>query len=160
MNSRQQPVVTAAYYYHPYRPHSYHDPAFASLAYRPLQYQAQLGGLPTTDHQQQQQGHLSSLAAAGFQQPNFRLRHHHRVPLLNRQPSHPARAPMAFEQQQPAQGMSEDELAELQKASNEYQPEATVCVVALELRKRSEAKLSTGECRGWRRLMNRADCDP
>lgn len=128
MNPRQH-VATSAYYYRQTHPHSYHDPAFVSLAYRPLHYPLQLGGLPTPDHQQQE-AQLSSLAAAGFQQQptNFRLRQHHQVPLVTRQPPRSVRAHMAFEQQPPAQGMSEEELADLQKASNEYQPETTVCM--------------------------------
>lgn len=150
MNSRPQPPVATSFYYHHHPPHSYHDPSFTSLAYRPLQYPLQLGGISPADHQQhqqqQQQAQLSSLAAAGFHQHNFRPRHHHQqqqVPLRHRQPSRQqARAPMAFEGQQTPHGMSEDELAELQKASNEYQPETTVRVRAVASELRSGAKVN------------------
>lgn len=155
MNSRQQPVATSSYYYHHPHSHSYHDPTLVSLAYRPLQYPLQLGGLPAPANQQHQHQHQQaqlSLAAAGFQQqqtfrPQQHLQHHHhQVPLRTRHSSRQVRAPstMAFDQQAQGSGMTEDELAEFQKASNEYQPESTVCAVArFRVAGRSESELQS-----------------
>ena len=149
MDSRQHPVAASSSYYHHHHHHphphslSYHNASLASLAYRPLQYPLQLGGLPTPANQQQQHHAQLSLAAAGFQQQQtFRPQHPHHVPLRTRQSSRQPRAStttMAFDQQAQGSGMTEDELAELQKASNEYQPETTVCAVTLELRREAEA---------------------
>lgn len=152
MDSRQQPVATSSYYYYYHYPHphqhSYHDPTLASLAPRPLQNPLQLAGLPGSANQQQQHHAQLSLAPAGFQQqqpfrsPQHHQQHHHHLPLRTRQSSRRARASttMAFEQQAQGPGMTEDELAELQKASNEYQPETTVCAVTLRLRGEAKAK--------------------
>lgn len=133
MNTRQHSVVSPLYYSPHHPPPLYHDPALASLlAQRPLHLP--LGGLPAAEHhhhqhhlQQQQQQHnqqLSLAAAGAYQHPNFRPSQQ-QFSLRQRHPLRQARATMAFPQQQP-QGMSEEEMAELQKASNEYQPDATV----------------------------------
>lgn len=65
---------------------------------------------------------------------------------------------MAFEQQQTAQGMGEDELAEFQKASNEYQPETTVRVVDFELRSGAKANRKRRSLVVKKEKME-ADCD-
>lgn len=109
----RQPVATVSHFYayHPHEP--YHDPALASLAYRPLQ-------LPLQQSERYSQQQLALAAATnGFQQPNFRLHH---LPLRTRQQTRQARAMASFQQQ----GTTEEELAELQKLSNEYEPDVTV----------------------------------
>ena len=116
----RQPVAAAPSHFYAYPPHQhgYHDPALASLAYRPLHLP--LEHAPAAEHQQ-----FSPLAATpGFHHPNFRHQLH--LPHRTRQQTRHARA-MAYQQQQ--QGMTEGELAELQKLSNEYEPEATVSFV-------------------------------
>ena len=106
-------VVAAPHFYN-FHPHEHdHEPAFTSLAYRPLQ-------LPL----QQSERHLQpqfALAAAtnGFQQPNFRL--HYQLPIQTRQQSRQARTMEALHPD-----TTQEEFAELQKLSNEYQPEVTV----------------------------------
>lgn len=117
-----QPIATAshphAHHFYAYQPHHpyYHDPALASLAYRPphvpLQHQA------SSEHQHQ----LSLAAASGFHHPTFQQQQHYAP--RTRQHTRQARAMAASFGQ--AQGTSEEELAELQKLSNEYEPEATV----------------------------------
>ena len=111
----RQPVVTASPYHHAFQPHlpQYHEPTYASLAagYRPLQLPLQ-PQLHLVEQQQQQQ-----LALAGLHNPN--LRHHHAIPHRPRQ-TRQQTANMAFQQ------TSDEELAELQKLSNEYEPEVTV----------------------------------
>ncbi|EMC98024.1 hypothetical protein BAUCODRAFT_410942 [Baudoinia panamericana UAMH 10762] len=116
MNRR--PVATAASYYHlPYATNSfahgqYHDPAFLSVGYRPLH-------LPL----QQQQHSAEHLSLAGFQDPGFQLLqqpsvHQHSLPVRTRlQHRRAAQEAMAHPQQ------SEEQLAELQKLSNAWEPE-------------------------------------
>ncbi|TKA71516.1 hypothetical protein B0A55_06112 [Friedmanniomyces simplex] len=117
------PPTASNYYYHPYAQQAaygqYHDPAFTSVGYRPLQ-------LPL---QQQQQHHHHSAGqqqlslAAGFHNPNFRphqqQQHFHQQILPVRTRQQVRMQAMGF------QGQSEEELAELQKLSNEYEPEVT-----------------------------------
>lgn len=111
----RQPVATASPFY-AYHPHEhYHDPALASLAYRPLQLPLQ----QSERYPQRQQLSLAAVPNGGFQQPNFRLHH---LPVRTRQQTRQARAMASFQQQ----GTTEEELAELQKLSNEYEPEVTV----------------------------------
>ena len=134
----RQPVATASHYYH--QPHhayggshavhhhpadqqsqqlqQYHDPGFASLGYRPLQ-------LPLQQQQQSPIDQRLSLATAGYQTPNFR--HDHQTSALplrtrrqTRRTTRQQQVTMTYQQ------TPEDELAELQKLSNEYEPEATV----------------------------------
>ena len=110
----RQPVSTASSYY-ALQPHQhYHDPALASLAYRPLQ-------LPLQQHAAAEQ-QLSLAAASGFHQTDYRQ--HHGLPLrITRQQTRQARAMASFQQQ----STTDEEVAELQKLSNEYEPEVTVC---------------------------------
>jgi hypothetical protein len=133
----RQPVATASSYYtHAYAPSQqqahghYHDPAaaYVSVGYRPLQ-------LPLQQHQQlQHQGAEQQLAASSFHTPNFRP---HQLPQQQTvvQQALPVRtrAQLRHQRQQQQQIMAyqeqnADELAELQKLSNEYQPEVTVRV--------------------------------
>ncbi|KAK3070278.1 hypothetical protein LTR53_010725 [Teratosphaeriaceae sp. CCFEE 6253] len=112
----RQPVPTA-YYQHPYLQHAahgqYHDP---SVGYRPLQ-------LPLQYHQQQPAAEQQlSLVASGFHTPGFRPHQQQHLqpqalPVRTRQQIR--RQVMAYE------GQSEDDLADLQKLSNEYEPEVT-----------------------------------
>ena len=120
----RQPIATPSHFY-AYHPHEhYHEPALASLAYRPLQFTLQ----QSERHSQQQQQQLSLAAVPnGFQQPNFRLHHHH--PVRTRQQTRQARAMASFQQQ----GTTEEEFAELQKLSNEYEPEVTVRLLMFDL---------------------------
>lgn len=123
----RQPVATASnYYHHAYAPHAahghhYHDPAaFTSVGYRPLQ-------LPLQHNADQQ---LSLAHQAGFHNPNFRPhQQQHVLPVRTRQQGRQQQAAMAYPQQ------TDEELAELQKLSNEYEPEVTV----------SEGSLSLGD---------------
>ena len=122
MASSRQPVSTASQYYAYHHPHQhYHDPALASLAYRPLHLPLQQ--YPAPEQHQQQHHNSVAAAAAGasaFQVPTFR--HHQPLTLQTRKRTRQTRA-MATNYQ----GMTEDELAELQKRSNEYEPEVSVC---------------------------------
>ena len=116
----RQPIATASNYYHyAYAPQAahgqYHEPLLASLGYRPLQLPLQHSA---EQHQQQR-----SLAAAGFHSPNFRPHHHQGLPLRTRAQTRRQQQAMAYQQQ------SEQDLAELQKLSNEYEPEVTVSEV-------------------------------
>lgn len=121
----RQPLATASHFY-TYLPHEhYHDPSLASLAYRPLQLPLQL-----SERQSSQLQQLSLAAAttnAGFQQSNLRL--HHQLPFHVRQQARPARTMASFQQQ----GTTDEELAELQKLSNEYEPEVTVRLDVMEV---------------------------
>ncbi|KAK3670729.1 hypothetical protein LTR78_009421 [Recurvomyces mirabilis] len=123
-----QPVATAPSYYHqhlyaPQLAHGhYHDPAYTSVGYRPLQLPTQQVQQQQYAEQQHQQQQLS-LAAAGY--------HHHPayqaqaqqhsqgqvLPVRTRQQARQQQQVMAYQEQTP------EELAELQKLSNEYQPE-------------------------------------
>lgn len=146
MRSRQ-PVATAfATFSHPHQHHpgfatphfaqhpGYHEQAFAPVGSRPLQ-------LPLQQQQQQQHHHTAEQPslAAGFQHPNFRLNQyglHQRQPQQQLPPQHQhhlsvrTRAVTRQQQQQQQAVMSHeqnsDELAELQKASTEWEPEVTV----------------------------------
>lgn len=115
----RQPV--ASYYQHAYPPQTahqgqYHDPAaLVSLGYRPLQLPFQQQHQQSVAEQQQ-----LSLAAAGFHNPSFRPHHQQALPLRTRQQTRRQAQAMAYAQQ------SEEDLAELQKMSNEYEPEVTV----------------------------------
>lgn len=119
MNS--QPVATASNYYHhhhhAYAPHAshqlYHDPDLALLGYRPLQLPLQQ---PHAHHSTEQQ----QLPVAGFHHyPNFRPQHS--LPHRTRQQTRRQQT-MAYQDD-----LSKDEeYAELQKLSNEYEPEVTV----------------------------------
>ena len=144
----RQPVATAPphhyYTYHPLHQH-YHDPALTSLVYRQVQ-------LPVHQHQPApvpEHSHQLSLAAAsnGFHQPtNFR---HHHPPLQLRQQTRQARAMDSYQQQ----GTTDEELTELQKLSNEYEPEVTV---SFEFLWRLSMPLSCGTER-WHMNMNGTD---
>lgn len=119
----RQPVATASNYYHPHSytpqalPGHYHDPAFSSpLGYRPLQVPLQ----------HQHSAEQLSLASAGFHTPNFRPHHQPAVtqpglPLRTRQQTRRhQQANMAYQEQSP------EELAELQKLSDNFEPEVIV----------------------------------
>ena len=112
MTTRHQSVPTASHFYtfHPHHQQHYHDPALASLAYRPLQYPLQQ--LPPAA------GELSLAAASGFHVPTFRHQH---VAYRTRQQTRQDRAMASG-----YQGTTDEELAELQKLSNEYEPEVSV----------------------------------
>ncbi|KXT00572.1 hypothetical protein AC578_5219 [Pseudocercospora eumusae] len=129
INHRQASVVAATNYYqqqhqpHHHLQHSqlYHDPAHASLAYRPLQLPLQ--------HQHQtpspadQQTHLTLAAAGGaYHYPNSR--HLHPSSLPHRSRTHP-RHEQPRTMSQGSHQMSEEELAQFQKASNEYEAPVT-----------------------------------
>ncbi|KAK5164317.1 uncharacterized protein LTR77_010012 [Saxophila tyrrhenica] len=89
----------------------YHDPVYAPVDYR-VQQVAPQQQTPTHQHQ-------AFVTAAGF----TALRpQQQRLPVRTRQQTRHARATMASEGQQHA-GPSEDEMAEMQKLSNEYEPE-------------------------------------
>ena len=120
---KRPPVATASHFY-PYPPHEhYHDPTLASLAYRPLHLPLQ----QSESHRYSQQQLPLAAVPNGFEQPNFRPHHHH-LALRTRQQTRQARAMASFPQQQ---GTTDEELAELQKLSNEYEPEVTVSVCPL-----------------------------
>lgn len=117
----RQPVATAStYYHHAYAPQvahhaHYHDPAtLAALGYRPLHLPLQ------QHHSAEQQQQQLSLAAAGFHNPSFRPSHYPALPLRTRQQTRRQQQIMAYA------GQSDEDLAELQKLSNEYEPEVTV----------------------------------
>ena len=119
------PVATASHYYAYQQPHQhYHDPALASLAYRPLQLPLQQQHAAVEQQQQQQ---LSLAATSGFHRPihasppNFELPPP-QLALRTRQQTRQARTMAQFQQQ----STTDEELAELQKLSNEYEPEVTV----------------------------------
>jgi hypothetical protein len=129
----RQPVVTSPSIYYPYaHPHApYHDPALASLAYRPLQLPLQhhLSAAAAEHHHHPQQQLSLAAAASGFQQQHVQqiptFCHHQQlrqqIPIRIR---HQARQERAMASAY--QGMTDEELAELQKQSNEYEPEVTV----------------------------------
>ncbi|KAK5109550.1 hypothetical protein LTR62_006901 [Meristemomyces frigidus] len=135
----QQPAVTPSSYYHPHiyaqqvAHGHYHDPAYISVGYRPVQpsYNRQQQQILADQQQhlrlqqQQQQQQQLAQAAASYH-------HHHpgyppqqifaeqRVGVCTRQESRQQQQQaMAYQEQ------SDQELAELQKLSNEYQPEQT-----------------------------------
>ena len=113
---RQPFAITPNYYPLAYaqqaaQQQQYHDPAaLVSLGYRSLQHPSQQQ-YPGLDQQ-----HLS-LTPAGFKDPNFRPQQP--LPLRSRQQSRQQRHTMEYPQ-------SDEELAKLQKLSNEYEPEVTV----------------------------------
>ena len=131
--STQQPV-SPIYYTYAHPPVQYHDPSFASLAFRPVQlpYQHQLAS-PVEQQQLRptyQQPFLVE-AAPGFTQhfqqtgPTVRNQTHpyHHLPFRPRGQHQQARVMADSDYQR----MTEEQLAEFQKQSNEYQPEAVVC---------------------------------
>lgn len=112
----RQAVSTHYYYAHHPHPHQhYHDPALASLAYRPLQ-------LPF-EPLQQHPSPTELAPAAGSLNPRQQQQQQHHIPLrtTRQQAGQHARAMALY------QGTTDEELAELQKLSNEYEPEVTVC---------------------------------
>ena len=118
-----QSVAGPQYFtYYPGQQH-YHDPAYASVAYRSLQSQLQ--------HQAAAEQHLRqqqlSLAAASNAVHRSNFRHQQQLPVRTRQQAHPARIMANYQQH----GMTEDEWSEFQKLSNEYQPEAKVGIWSL-----------------------------
>lgn len=135
----RQPVFTSpsVYYTYHHPPAQYHDPAFPSLAYRPLHVPLQH---PLSTAAAEQHQHQLSLAAAvsGFEQQRLQqvpLYHHH-------QQQHPQQIPIRTRDQPRKMASTyqgtDEELAELQKLSNEYEPEVTV---------RMPAALSLQPCR-------------
>jgi hypothetical protein len=137
--SSRQPVLTpttSSIYYtyaHPHAP--YHDPALVSLAYRPLQLPLQHQFQATAEQQQQQQHqHQLSLAAAasGFQQQHVQqvptFQHHHQLHQQIPVRQHPQTRQQARIMASNYQNTTDEELAEFQKLSNEYEPEVTVCM--------------------------------
>lgn len=110
------------YSYLPLQQH-YHDPALASLAYRPLHVPLQ-----QPQHQRNRPLHqLTHAPTSVFQQPavSFAFQPRHFPRATARRTRHVLA--MADLQQQ---STSEEELAELQKLSNDYEPEITVCFLA------------------------------
>ena len=130
---QSHPVATASNYYHqhlytpPTLQSQYHDSELSPLGvYRPLQLPLQ--------HQPSADQLLA--AHAGFHSLKFRPLHHHQqhpgIPLRARQQQsrrQQQQAAMAYQQ-------SDDELAELQKLSEGFEPEVTVSNPTM-----SEAKL-------------------
>jgi hypothetical protein len=151
----RQPVATASSYYtHAYTPSSssqqqvpahghYHDPsaaAYVSVGYRPLQLPTQRQ-LQHYQHNQvaaeQQLSLAGNSSTNSFHHPDFRTQHNHQPSLPPLQQTLPVRtrAQLRLQQQQQQhqqqvmasyQEQSAEEMAELQKLSNEYQPEVTV----------------------------------
>ena len=127
MSSRSSIYYTFA---HPHAP--YHDPGLESLAYRPLQLPLQHQFQATAEQQHAQHQYQLSLAAAasGFQQqhvqqvPTFQHHHrlHHQLPVRQRPQTRQQSGAMASNYQ----NTTDEELAEFQKLSNEYEPEVTV----------------------------------
>lgn len=114
---QRQPLIATSptYFQHAYAQQAahpqYHDPNFASPGYRQLQ-------LPLQQQQQQYQLSTDQLAlASGFHAPNFRTPNG--LPL--RAHTHPLL-------QHPVMPFQDDELAEFQKLSNDWQPEMKVRV--------------------------------
>ncbi|KAK1030441.1 hypothetical protein LTR33_017096, partial [Friedmanniomyces endolithicus] len=120
----------STYYHHLYAQQAahaqiqYHDPTATPVGYRPLHLPLQ---------QQQQQQHLlaaeQQLSLAGsFHNPHFRP--HHQQQQQQQQQFHQHILPLRVRQQvrmqdMAIQGQSDVEFAELQKLSNEYEPEVT-----------------------------------
>jgi hypothetical protein len=141
MNRRQSVATASPSHYYAFQHHHlppapaahYHDPALASLAYRPLQLPLQQppAAAEQSHHLHLLPQHQLSLAAAAsraYQNPaSFRSQH---LSIRTRQQERQARAAAAmaasFPQQQTAPHATDEELAELQKLSNEYEPEVTV----------------------------------
>jgi hypothetical protein len=116
--------------YYPYRFPLYHDPNLNSLADRPVS----LGHTHGQQHPHQQQQQVSLAAAtSGVQQGQHQFPTFHHSTHPQQIPLRPHKQPRSVRtmadpslQQHQAMGMSEEELAEMQKLSNEYQPEVTV----------------------------------
>ncbi|KAK0253740.1 hypothetical protein LTS09_011318 [Friedmanniomyces endolithicus] len=121
----------STYYHHLYAQQAahaqiqYHDPIVTPVGYRPLHLPLQ--------QQQQQQHHLAAeqqLSLAGsFHNPHFRP-HHQQQQQQQQQQFHQHILPLRVRQQvrmqeMAIQGQSDEEFAELQKLSNEYEPEVT-----------------------------------
>lgn len=119
--------------FYPYLPlQHYHEPALTSLAYRPLQHVPLqqpdlLSPLQQQYLQHQQRLSLVHPSSAPQQQSVLSSTFPARpFPFRNRRRTRHALAMASF---QPTAGTTEEELAELQKLSNEYEPEVTVSVV-------------------------------
>lgn len=117
--------------HHVYAPElAYQNPLLLATGYRPihlpLQQQQQVSAVAAEQQQlalAQQQA--AAAAGGGFApNPNPRL-HHQSLPITHR----PRRAPRQHHPPQPNMAYQEgtDEYAELQKLSDTYEPEATVC---------------------------------
>lgn len=146
----RQPVATASSYYHPHattfqqHPQSYHDPA-ASLVYRPLQLplqhphqtgsasperqQTQLSLAAYQQHHQQHQRQQQQVQQVQIQQSEFNFRHphqiiHHQHPLL--EPGLQRARADGRQQSRVMAYPSDEDMAAMQKASAEFQPEVTV----------------------------------
>ncbi|PIA98140.1 Ubiquitin thioesterase otubain-like [Cercospora beticola] len=140
---RQGSVATAAYHAHQHPHHLHHAQHYhdqPSLAYRPLQLSLQHLAPPQQHHHhhhhllQQQQQHPApasvdpqpqlSLVASGAGYPNFR---HHHPPTLPHRTRHQIRQEQQQQQRrtmayEAGHQISDDELAQLQKASEGYEP--------------------------------------
>ena len=125
------PVAVGPSYYHLHHSYAspqvghgqYHEQAFTPVGCRPLQLPLQQQQTPQQQHHSAEQLSL----AAGFHDPNFRSHHeqqlhhpHGGLPIRPRLSAYQQRQAMAYQQQ------SEEELAQLQKLSNEYEPEVIV----------------------------------
>ena len=138
MGARQPVIASPSVFYtyqHPFA--QYHDPAVQTLAYRPLHVplpnQFSTAAAEQQTHHQQQ---LSlAVAASSFQQqqhaqPVPTFHHHqqiqHQIPIRTSREAKRARPTSAMASYG---GMSEEDLAELQKVSNEFEPDVTVCLL-------------------------------
>jgi hypothetical protein len=104
------------YGYPPPQAPLYHEQTLTPLAYRPVPLQ-----------QEQHQQLSLAAAASGLHFPTTVPNQHQiQIPLRTRQQARQAQAAMA---ESSYQQTSEEELAELQKLSNEYQPKAEVSLM-------------------------------
>lgn len=142
----RQPVATASNYYHSHatnfqhHPQQYHDPV-ASLAYRPLQLplhqphdaaspdqQTQLSLAAYQQHQHQQQRQHQQVQEIQLQQSDFSFRHQYgRLHHQHQPEGGQSRARADSRQHSRAMAYQSDEdLAAMQKASADFEPEVTV----------------------------------
>ncbi len=121
MNHQPLAQTPSAFYFYQSPEQYYHDPALTSLAYRPLHLSLQ----QSNSHLQLQHQLSLAQASAGFQhQANNSSFQQHQLPYRIPRPGR-TRQPRIMADYQNAT-TTEEELAELQKLSNEYQPEVTV----------------------------------
>ncbi|KAK4495406.1 hypothetical protein PRZ48_013737 [Zasmidium cellare] len=117
----------------PAPPSVYHDPAaLASLAYRPLQLPLQHAThQQQTASSEQTQLPLAAQAAGPYQHPSFRQHHsnnnnhHHQLSHRSRAQARQRQLSAMAYQQPPTPASPDDELAQLQKLSEAYEPETT-----------------------------------